>query len=602
MSKKIGHGTLGDPSWTPPKCVASSDVACRADQGNKIKASEYMDSPTVLRAKMELVAKLIKQSKFLTAYTGAGLSKASGIPDYATKAAKSVVAGPKLKSNFDAAPTYAHTVLVALERAGYLKHYVQQNHDGLPQKAGYPQEKINEIHGAWYDPSNPVVKFSGSLRGDLFSWMEDAEYKVDMCLCLGTSLSGMNADRMADTPAERACKGEKGMIGTVIINLQQTPLDDQSCVRVWAKIDDAFKILSELLGLEPKVLPITIPKGDVFWVPYNADGVKDETVRMEWNLSNGKVMKVAPAEASNQGKKCTLCGKDGMGNYLCQFEKIRRRMGKWWVKAALEAKVDTIPLINTGKPNIRAATKEDQAELQARLAADKPAPTTEKPKPKPAPKPTTTTTTTKTTEGTSSSSTPPKPVESFQDKVATFFAGVASETTPKPTAPAPEALKILVEQDGFDEAAALSALHVSDSIDSARMLLTETESTSSEDEAPSTPSGSTKGALPPYFRVAQAHQVVGDTKRGNTHEWKLYLAEPDDLSDVYRVTYKLHPTFRNPIVRTTTAPFKMKRTGWGTFDVGIKIELHNGQVFTGEHELSFDANGKNIKHTDIKTA
>ena len=45
----------------------------------------------------------------------------------------------------------------------------------LPQKSGFPQEKINEIHGAWYDPSNPVVPFSGSLRGDLFNWMIEIE-------------------------------------------------------------------------------------------------------------------------------------------------------------------------------------------------------------------------------------------------------------------------------------------------------------------------------------------------------------------------------------------------------------------------------------------
>lgn len=41
----------------------------------------------------------------------------------------------------------------------------------LPQKSGFPQEKINEIHGAWFDPSNPVVQFSGQLRGDLFNQM-----------------------------------------------------------------------------------------------------------------------------------------------------------------------------------------------------------------------------------------------------------------------------------------------------------------------------------------------------------------------------------------------------------------------------------------------
>jgi len=46
--------------------------------------------------------------------------------------------------------------MVALHRAGHLKHWVQQNHDSLPQKAGYPQHALNEIHGSLHDPSNPV--------------------------------------------------------------------------------------------------------------------------------------------------------------------------------------------------------------------------------------------------------------------------------------------------------------------------------------------------------------------------------------------------------------------------------------------------------------
>ena len=34
-----------------------------------------------------------------------------------------------------------------------------------------PQENINEIHGSWFDPSNPVVKYSGSLQTELFEGM-----------------------------------------------------------------------------------------------------------------------------------------------------------------------------------------------------------------------------------------------------------------------------------------------------------------------------------------------------------------------------------------------------------------------------------------------
>ena len=147
----------------------------------------------------------------------------------------------------EAKPTYAHHVISKLEERGFVKYYVQQNHDGLPQKAGFPQEKINEIHGAWFDPSNPVVQFSGSLRSDLFKWMLEIEEETDLCLCLGTSLSGMNADRCAWTPAKKYCKKKLGN-GTIMINLQKTEIDQFSSIRVWAKIDDAFDILVKKLG------------------------------------------------------------------------------------------------------------------------------------------------------------------------------------------------------------------------------------------------------------------------------------------------------------------------------------------------------------------
>jgi hypothetical protein len=37
---------------------------------------------------------------------------------------------------------------------------------------------------------------SGNLRGDLFEWLREWEERADLVLVLGTSLSGMNADRM----------------------------------------------------------------------------------------------------------------------------------------------------------------------------------------------------------------------------------------------------------------------------------------------------------------------------------------------------------------------------------------------------------------------
>lgn len=108
------HGIKGNESWPAPTLVASSNEANRADQGNNIlvcclhasftfeyimsflthvflKANEYLDSPEVLKAKVKLMAEMLRQSKSCCAYTGAGLSRSSGIPDYASKATNSVV-------------------------------------------------------------------------------------------------------------------------------------------------------------------------------------------------------------------------------------------------------------------------------------------------------------------------------------------------------------------------------------------------------------------------------------------------------------------------------------------------------------------------------
>merc|ERR1712178_474232 len=107
----------------------------------------------------------------------------------------------------------------------------------------------NEIHGAWYDPSNPVVPMSGTLREDLIKQMLEWEEKVDLCLALGTSMVGMNADRMAVAPAERARRGSAAALGTVIVSLQQTQYDSLASLRIFATIDEVMKLLAEELSL-----------------------------------------------------------------------------------------------------------------------------------------------------------------------------------------------------------------------------------------------------------------------------------------------------------------------------------------------------------------
>jgi len=299
---------------------------------------------------------LIKKSKYCVAYTGAGLSKSSGIPDYATKEKNSVAQVAKIKDILDAQPTYAHCVLTAMEKTGMLHYYVQQNHDGLPQKSGFPQSKINEIHGAWFDPSNPVVQFNENLRGDLLDGLIEAEKKADLCLCLGTSLSGMNADRVAETTAKKSKKNDA--LGTIIITLQRTKLDVSATVRVWAKLDDAFKVLAKLLEFKDDEIlkpPVSPPEGDVYQIPYNAEGKKDTSVRMTLDLRPGSKVIIVTKGARNEGavgevEKAKKIG----GHYTITFheskkglkEYVPRALGAWWITDAISGNADTIPVVN----------------------------------------------------------------------------------------------------------------------------------------------------------------------------------------------------------------------------------------------------------------
>jgi len=360
------HGVLGDPKWEAPRQVTHCNRDARPGYNTR-KAHEYIDEPEVLEAKVALLAQLITKSKSFLTYTGAGISTSSGINDYASKGKRSIaMKRPKIKNGFDAQPTYAHRTLVALHRAGFLKHWVQQNHDGLPQKAGFPQECLNEIHGAWFDPSNPVVPMTGSLRGDLMEWLEDWEEKTDFCLAMGTSLCGMNADRMVSSPAERFVEEGIGH-GAAIVSIQQTGMDNLASLRIFAKIDDVMALLAKRMKLTVEApknhwkvsskSPALI-RPDVYKVPYDSSGnlTTDPKAARRWDLRPGA--KVRVTAGPGKGYVGTIIRRAKHGGYTvalpCQREgskdqgKVIRHyaLGPWWINTAIHGKCDKLPLVN----------------------------------------------------------------------------------------------------------------------------------------------------------------------------------------------------------------------------------------------------------------
>lgn len=64
---------------------------------------------------------------------------------------------------------------------------------------------------------------------------------------------------------------------------------------------------------------------------------------------------------------------------------------------------------------------------------------------------------------------------------------------------------------------------------------------------------------------------------GHTHQWTVYLKpyENEDMSYVKKVHFKLHESYANPNRILTKAPYEVTETGWGEFEVVIKVYFHD---------------------------
>ena len=116
---------------------------------------------------MSPLAQFLDRHRHVLVLTGAGISTASGIPDYrdrdGVRRGKAPVQGPEFRkldavrrrywarsmvgypSLARAAPNAAHRAIAQLQAAGRLGHLLTQNVDGLHQRAG--SESVLELHG-----------------------------------------------------------------------------------------------------------------------------------------------------------------------------------------------------------------------------------------------------------------------------------------------------------------------------------------------------------------------------------------------------------------------------------------------------------------------
>ncbi|MHA2305882.1 MAG: Sir2 family NAD-dependent protein deacetylase [Candidatus Hodarchaeales archaeon] len=243
------------------------------------------------------VAEVIANSKYLVAFTGAGISTESGLPDYRgpegvwTLRAKGLKPKSPSKPMDQIEPNPSHYSFVDLLKLDILKFIISQNVDNLHIKSGIPEELIAELHGnrtlmkclkcdsrfskekiGWNihlhgngyrtekeKPNQPrcltpncngriissIVNFNDPMPEKEMRIAEEHSRACDAILCVGSTLSVFPA---ANYPV--IAKNNGAIL--IIINMGETYQDQIASIRIEAKsgeilpliVDDVKKILA----------------------------------------------------------------------------------------------------------------------------------------------------------------------------------------------------------------------------------------------------------------------------------------------------------------------------------------------------------------------
>ncbi|KAK8126606.1 uncharacterized protein PG998_002365 [Apiospora kogelbergensis] len=253
-----------------------------ADSAPMIAPEERQDASGIMERKAQTLVNYINKSKHLIVFTGAGISTSTGIPDFRgpegvwTLRKQGRLRTSKTATTLQAVPSPTHMALVELQNRGILKYVVSQNCDGLHRKSGILPDRISELHGnsnreycrdcdfravSTYEKSihdhrtgrkcalcdgvliDTIINFGEPLPAESLQLARDHAEKADLCIALGSSLTVTPANEIPETVGKR--KAAK----LVICNLQETPFDKSSILRVFGKTDDLMERVMEKLAI-----------------------------------------------------------------------------------------------------------------------------------------------------------------------------------------------------------------------------------------------------------------------------------------------------------------------------------------------------------------
>ena len=102
---------------------------------------------------------------------------------------------------------------------------------------------------------------------------------------------------------------------------------------------------------------------------------------------------------------------------------------------------------------------------------------------------------------------------------------------------------------------------------------------------------------PQQPRAGAPRLTIGNTVKGAREqmvEWTAFVA--GDVGDVAEVQFALHPTFTPSTVVVAQAPFAITRSGWGEFDIGVRVVLRGGATHSYKHHLCL-SEARSATHT-----
>jgi NAD-dependent deacetylase len=240
------------------------------------------------------IAELIKHSSSAIAFTGAGISTESGIPDFRSPNGiwakyqpvyyQDFLASADARSEYwrqkcegqqafgDAQPNVGHQILARWESTGLLRAVITQNIDGLHQQAG--SNEVLELHGTarriicvecgtLYEVESYVaqflidqqipqceqcggwlkhatVSFGQTLPPDVFQRSATLCKRADLVLAIGSSLVVEPAASLPRLACQRGAK-------LVIINRTETGLDALASFTLQSEIGKTLEAIDQLL-------------------------------------------------------------------------------------------------------------------------------------------------------------------------------------------------------------------------------------------------------------------------------------------------------------------------------------------------------------------